>query len=57
MEEKGLWEAFSNAFMDRFFPHELRKAYIEKFVNLKQGRISVREYSLKFITCQGMLLI
>lgn len=34
--------------MDISFPHELRKENTEKFVNLKQGKISVKEYALEF---------
>ncbi|MCF7184099.1 retrotransposon gag domain-containing protein, partial [Corynebacterium sp. MC-13] len=52
-EEKGnnnviLWEEFKAAFLNRFFPLELRKAKIMEFMNLKQGSMSVREYALKF---------
>lgn len=48
VEESALWETFSKTFLDRFFPQELREAKMEEFVNLKQGRISVKEYALKF---------
>lgn len=43
-----LWEAFSNSFLDHFFPQELREAKIEDFVNLKKGRVTIKEYALKF---------
>lgn len=39
---------FSNAFLDHFFPQELRKVKAEEFFNLKQGRMSIKEYALKF---------
>lgn len=39
---------FSDAFLDHFFPRELRKANDEDFKNLKQGMISVKECTLKF---------
>ncbi|XP_049372734.1 uncharacterized protein LOC125837700 [Solanum verrucosum] len=38
---------FMKAFLDRFFPRELRKAKVEEFINLKQAIMSVKEYSLK----------
>ncbi|XP_015060278.1 uncharacterized protein LOC107006166 [Solanum pennellii] len=43
------WEAFKNAFLDRFFPKEQREAKVEEFIKLLQGCMSVTEYSLKFI--------
>lgn len=42
------WEEFKFSFLDHFLPLELREAKLTKFINLKQGRMSVREYSLKF---------
>jgi len=42
------WEVFEKAFLDRFFPLELREAKMQEFINLKQGRLSVQEYSLNF---------
>lgn len=42
------WEVFKKAFLDRFFPGELREAKVEEFINLKQGNMSVQEYTLKF---------
>ena len=35
-------------FLDRFFPLELREAKVLEFINLRQGNISMKEYSLKF---------
>lgn len=43
-----MWDDFSSVFLDRFFPQELREAKTEEFINLKQGRMSIKEYSLKF---------
>jgi len=40
---------FKEAFLDRFFPRELREAKMEEFINLRQGNMSVKEYALKFI--------
>ncbi|XP_015167771.1 uncharacterized protein [Solanum tuberosum] len=42
------WEVFKKAFLDRFFPREKREAKVEEFINLRQGGMSVQEYSLKF---------
>ncbi|KAH0695924.1 hypothetical protein KY289_013406 [Solanum tuberosum] len=42
------WEVFKKAFLDRFFPREKREAKVEEFINLRQGGISVQEYSFKF---------
>ncbi|XP_049356980.1 uncharacterized protein LOC125821605 [Solanum verrucosum] len=36
------------AFLDRFFPLELREQKLIEFMNLRQGNMSVKEYSLKF---------
>ena len=36
------------AFHDRFFPREKVLAKVEDFINLLQGGMSVKEYSLKF---------
>lgn len=42
------WETFKLAFLDVFFPKELRESMLEEFINLKQGNYSVKEYDLKF---------
>ena len=42
------WGEFKLAFLDHFFPLELREAKMTEFINLKQGNMSVREYALKF---------
>ncbi|KAF3622283.1 hypothetical protein FXO38_31372 [Capsicum annuum] len=48
VEELTLWETFSNAFLNCFFPQELREAKVEEFVNIRQEKIFVKEYALKF---------
>lgn len=42
------WEEFKGAFLDSFFPKELRKVKVQEFINFRQGHKSVREYSLLF---------
>ncbi|WMV58706.1 hypothetical protein MTR67_052091, partial [Solanum verrucosum] len=42
------WEVFKKVFLDRFFPYEKREVKVEEFINLRQGSMSVQEYSLKF---------
>lgn len=41
--ESTLRDDFSSVFLDCFFPKELREAKAEEFVNLKQGKIRVKE--------------
>lgn len=43
-----VWEDFFQDLFDHLFPQELRKDKSEEFVNLKQGKIYVKEYELKF---------
>ena len=43
------WELFKTTFLEKFFPREMREAKVEEFINLKQGSMTVREYSLKFV--------
>lgn len=43
-----VWDEFNKAFLDHFFPKELWEAKVEEFMNLKQERMTVKEYSLKF---------
>ena len=40
---------FKTAILERFFPRAMREAKFEDFINLKQGSLTVREYSLKFV--------
>lgn len=43
-----MWKEFASAFIDHLFPQELREEKIKEFVNLKQGRMNIMEYALKF---------
>ena len=36
-------------FIGRFFPRDEREDKVEEFIKLRQGGMSVKEYSLKFI--------
>ena len=47
-DELVTWDVFKEAFIDRFFLMEKREAKVVEFINLRQGGISVLEYSLKF---------
>lgn len=42
------WEVFKVAFIDRFFPLELREINLVKLMNLRLGGMIVKDYSLKF---------
>ncbi|WMV46435.1 hypothetical protein MTR67_039820 [Solanum verrucosum] len=42
------WEDFSEDFLAHYLPREVREARLEQFINLKQGTMSVRDYSHKF---------
>ena len=42
------WEVFNKAFLDRFFPRKKREAKVVEFINLRQGGMSVLEYTLKY---------
>ena len=42
------WEVFKKAFLDELFPREKREAKVNEFIKLRQGDMSVLEYSLKF---------
>ena len=43
------WEIFKKAFIDRFFPKEMREEKVVELINLCQEGKSVHEYSLEFI--------
>ena len=43
-----IWQEFTEAFLRHFLPPEVRRARADMFLNLKQGNMSVREYSLRF---------
>ncbi|WMV33349.1 hypothetical protein MTR67_026734 [Solanum verrucosum] len=42
------WECFTRAFLDKFFPRELRMAKAQEFMNLRQRSMSIQEYGLMF---------
>ena len=42
------WEIFKVAFLNRFFPREMREEKVTEFINLRQVGRSVNEYSLEF---------
>nr|XP_016491982.1 PREDICTED: uncharacterized protein LOC107811539 [Nicotiana tabacum] len=44
----AVWEEFSGAFLCHYLPAEIRQARVDRFLTLKQGDMSVREYSLQF---------
>lgn len=39
---------YKNIFQDCFFPQEPREARMEELMNLKQRRMSIKKYALKF---------
>ncbi|XP_033513246.2 uncharacterized protein [Nicotiana tomentosiformis] len=43
-----VWEEFSGAFLPHYLPAEIRQARVDRFLTLKQGNMSVWEYSLQF---------
>ncbi|XP_049381240.1 uncharacterized protein LOC125845750 [Solanum stenotomum] len=42
------WEDFSEAFLAHYLPREVREALLDQFINLKQGTMSVMDYSHRF---------
>ncbi|XP_025979699.1 uncharacterized protein [Glycine max] len=42
------WNAFKDKFLDNYFPRDLRKRKAREFLDLKQGNMSVGEYTTKF---------
>ena len=42
----AVWTEFTEAFMDNLRPLDLREAKIDKFLSLKQGNLTVKEYCL-----------
>ena len=49
-EENGMipWGVFRTHFLDNYFPLDLRKRKTREFLDLKQGYMSVGEYTAKF---------
>lgn len=46
--EQAMQDDFSRVVIDHFFPQELREDKVKEFVNLKQGKMSMKEFALKF---------
>nr|XP_009778093.1 PREDICTED: uncharacterized protein LOC104227534 [Nicotiana sylvestris] len=44
----AVWEEFLGAFLCHYLPSEIHQARVDRFLVLKQGNMSVREYSLQF---------
>jgi len=42
------WEKFKGPSLYWLFPLYVREAKVQEFINLRQGNISLMEYSLKF---------
>ena len=42
------WEKCKEAFLRKYFRREKNQVKIEEFINLRQGKMSKEEYSLKF---------
>lgn len=42
------WDEFVTAFLDKYFPRQLREAEAAEFLNLRQNNMIVEEYTLKF---------
>uniref|UniRef100_UPI003395BA5F hypothetical protein n=1 Tax=Acinetobacter baumannii TaxID=470 RepID=UPI003395BA5F len=51
------FEEFKKAFLEKFFLNERREMKVEEFINLKQGNMSVAEYSFNSQLCLGMPLL
>ena len=43
------WEVLKKAFLDQFFPREMREEKLTEFINIHQRGRSVHEYSLEFV--------
>ncbi|XP_070057140.1 uncharacterized protein [Nicotiana tomentosiformis] len=44
----AVWQEFTEAFLHHYLPPELRRARIDRFLTLRQGDMSVREYNHQF---------
>ena len=42
------WETFKAKFLDNYFPRDLRKQKAKEFLKLKQGDMTVGDYTVKF---------
>ncbi|MCI92742.1 pol polyprotein, partial [Trifolium medium] len=43
-----VWEIFKRKFLRKYFPADVKNKKVIEFMELKQGNISVAEYSAKF---------
>ncbi|XP_070034603.1 uncharacterized protein [Nicotiana tomentosiformis] len=43
-----VWQEFTEALFRHYLPPELRRARVDRFLTLRQGNMSVQEYSLRF---------
>ncbi|MCI75464.1 hypothetical protein A2U01_0096733, partial [Trifolium medium] len=43
-----LWEVFKQEFLRKYFPVDVKNKKVIEFMELKQGNLSVVEYSAKF---------
>ncbi|XP_070007197.1 uncharacterized protein [Nicotiana sylvestris] len=43
-----VWQEFTEAFLHHYLPPELRRSKVDRFLTLRQGNMSVREYCLQF---------
>ena len=43
------WDKFKEMIKDHFYPVSLQKAKVDEFMQLQQRRMSVLEYTLKFM--------
>ncbi|MCI60046.1 cellular nucleic acid-binding protein, partial [Trifolium medium] len=43
-----VWEIFKREFLKKYFPADVKKKKVVEFMELKQGNISVVEYSAKY---------
>lgn len=43
-----MWGELVETLLDQFFSLELRESKAEEFMNLEQGKMSVKEYTMKF---------
>ncbi|MCI36660.1 hypothetical protein A2U01_0057883, partial [Trifolium medium] len=43
-----VWEIFKREFLRKYFPADIKNKKVIEFMELKQGNLSVAEYSVKF---------
>ena len=42
------WDVFNRVFLEKYFPKDIRNKKEMKFLELKQGNMTVAEYAAKF---------